>query len=122
MTTIKNGTTSDGKNTVLAFLNALNCENFDAARDWVNDDLKFEGVLGTREGADVYIEDMKRMKLKYDLKKVFSDGDDVCILYDITISGLIIFSCGWYHVNNSRIKSFRVVFDPRPLPELQAKK
>ena len=79
--------------------------------------MKFEGVLGTRDGAEVYITDMRRMKFKYDIKKAFVDEDDVCILYDISMSGPVIFSCGWYHVVGAKINYIRVVFDPRPLLE-----
>jgi hypothetical protein len=55
------------------------------------------------------------MKLKYDIKRVFSDGDDVCIFYDIEMGNTTIFSCGWYHVIDGKINSIRVIFDPRPL-------
>ena len=105
------------KNTVLEFLKALNEENFDKARTLVTDDLKFTGVMGTRDGADTYFNDMRKMKLKYEILKVFADEKDVCVFYDINLDGQMIFSCGWYHLSGSKIKNFRVVFDPRPLLE-----
>lgn len=113
-------TTTNAKETVLAFINALNAEDFTAAREYAQEDLTFVGVLGTRNGADAYFADMSRMKLKYDVKKVFVDGDDVCLLYDIAMGDKIIFSCGWYQLINNKINSFRVVFDPRPLLEQPA--
>jgi limonene-1,2-epoxide hydrolase len=103
------------KETVLSFIKSLNKDDFKAARVYVHDDLKFEGVLGSRNGADEYITDMEKMRLKYDIKKVFADEDEVCLLYDIQMSGQTIFSCGWYQVEDGKIASFRVVFDPRPL-------
>ena len=57
-------TTANAKNTVMSFIKHLNEENFDAARKCTDDNLKFEGVMGTREGADAYFEDMKKMKFK----------------------------------------------------------
>jgi limonene-1,2-epoxide hydrolase len=108
-------TTTSAMNTVMSFIRHLNGEDFDAARKCVDDDLKFEGVIGSRNGADVYFEDMKKMKLKYHVLKTFADGEDVCLMYDISMSGITIFSCGWYKVEHNRITSFRVVFDPRPL-------
>ena len=77
----------------------------------------FDGVLGHRDGADTYIKDVKKMKFKYKTKKTFEDGNDVCLLYDIDMSGTKIFTCGWYQIKDSKIKLLKVVFDPRPLLE-----
>jgi len=81
----------------------------------LSDDMIFDGVLGHREGADIYIEDMRKMRFKYKILKAFSDGDDVCVLYDIDMSGETIYTAGWYKVRDNKIKSLRVVFDPRPI-------
>jgi limonene-1,2-epoxide hydrolase len=115
-------TTANAMNTVMSFIKHLNEENFDAARKCVDDDLKFEGVMGSRDGADAYFEDMKKMKFKYHVLKTFVDGDDVCLFYDISMSGITIFSCGWYKVEYNKICSFKVLFDPRPLLHQAAKK
>jgi hypothetical protein len=105
---------------VLAFLEALNREEFQRARDLVSDDFSFVGVLGSRDGADAYFSDMERMRIKYAVRKVFVDGEDVCIFYDLTVSGKTIFGCGWYQVVDGKLHSLRVVFDPRPLIETKA--
>jgi hypothetical protein len=93
----------------------MNEEDFTAARKFTDDGLTFEGVMGSREGAEVYFTDMERMKIKYHILKTFADGEDVCLLYDINISGITIFTCGWYRVEHNKIISIKVVFDPRPL-------
>ncbi len=62
-----------------------------------------------------YFIDMERMRLKYDVKKVFVDENDVCLFYDLTISGTTIFGCAWYQVQGGRIHSLKVIFDPRPV-------
>jgi limonene-1,2-epoxide hydrolase len=105
------------KHIVTSFITALNHEDFIVAKSYVSDDMKFTGVMGSRDGAESYFSDMERMRLKYDIKKVFEDGNDICIFYDITMSGIKIFSCGWYHIKEDKISSFRVIFDPRPLLE-----
>lgn len=64
--------------------------------------MTFDGVLGHRDGAEIYISDMKKMKFKYNIKKTFEDENDVCIFYDIDMSGKKIFTCGWYIVNNKK--------------------
>src|ERR1700742_2473543 len=96
--------------TVLSFIEALNKQDYKAARQYIADDMKFEGVMGTRDGADVYIADMEHMKFKYDIKKVFTDVDDICLFYNIDMGGKVIFSSGWYHVIAGKIAWFKVIF------------
>jgi limonene-1,2-epoxide hydrolase len=110
------------RQTVLSFLKAMNAEDYVTARKFTETTLSFVGVLGTREGADAYFKDMEKMKLKYDVQQVFVEGDDVCVIYDITMAGTKAFSCGLYHVNTGKITSIRVIFDPRPILELNKKK
>lgn len=109
------------KEIVLSCINALNKEDFDKARMYMNDDMIFEGVLGSRNGADAYFKDMKQMKLKYDIIKAFSNGDDVCLIYNVHMGQSVVFGCGLYHVKDNRIDSLKVVFDPRPVLEAQQK-
>ena len=113
--------TKTGK-TVQSFLKALNDEDFKGARECLNDNLKFIGVMGTRDGGDVYIADMEKMKFKYDIKKIFEDGNDVSVFYDINMGGTTIFSSGWYQLSGGKISLIKVIFDPRPLLEKSDKK
>ena len=122
MTETANHAKSTAKAIVLSYLDSLNKEDFDAAKLLLTDDINFKGVLGTREGAEAYMQDMRKMKMKYAIQKVFADGDDVCLFYDITQGGVTFFSAGWYKVAGDRIKSFRVIFDPRPVLEAAGKK
>jgi ketosteroid isomerase-like protein len=114
--------TKEAQETVLAFVKALNNEDFKTARPYLNDDFTFDGVMGTRNGADNYFKDMEQMKLKYEAKKAFADGNDVCLLCDLTMSGKTIFCCSWYHLKYGKISSLKAVFDPRPLFEKSEKK
>ncbi len=110
------------KEIVLACVQAINAEDFDTARTYAADNMQFKGVLGARDGANAYFDDMRKMNLKYNVLKAFEDGDDVCLLYDLTISGLNIFGCGWYHVAEGKIDSLKVLFDPRPVLAQKDKK
>ena len=107
----------NAKDTVLAYLDALNHENFTTARKLISDDFVFRGVMGNRDGGDDYMKDMEKMKMKYRVSKVFTDGNDISVAYDIDMSGKRIFSMGWYHVADGKIDHFKVLFDPRPLLE-----
>jgi len=120
--TLEKPGTDQSEKTVMAFINALNDEDFKAAREQLADRMKFDGVMGSRESAEAYIGDMKHMKFKYKVKKVFADGDDVCLFYDIDMGDATIFTCGWYQVEDGKIASLKVVFDPRPLLEKKDKK
>jgi len=108
--------TTESRETILKFLKALNDEDFKTARAFAADEMKFEGVMGSRDGAEAYFADMEKMRFKYDIKRLFADGDDVAVFYDINMGkGEPIFTAGWYHVTAGKINTIRVVFDPRPL-------
>jgi limonene-1,2-epoxide hydrolase len=105
---------------VLSCVAALNREDYRAARQYLSDDVSFWGVFGSQKGADAYLLDMRTMRLHYEVRKAFCEGEDVCLLYDVTISGATVFVCGWYRVKLGKIRSLRVVFDPRPLLRAKA--
>jgi SnoaL-like protein len=117
-----NESARNAKETVRSLLEALNKEDFKRARTYVNDNFSFMGPLATRDSAEAYFNDMEKMRLKYDIMKVFEEDNDVCALYDFSAGPLKLFGCGWYHLDNDKISSIRVVYDPRPLAELLAKK
>jgi hypothetical protein len=108
------------KDIVLAFIKAVNDDDLTTARSFVWDHMIFTGVLSTRNGADNYFEDLGKMQFKYDIKKVFAEGEDVCVLYDFTISGLCLFACGWYQVHGGKISAIQIIYDPRPVLDLSA--
>jgi hypothetical protein len=110
-------TLTSARETVLHFIDALNQEDFSQAKALSHADLSFVGVLGSRDGADAYFNDMQKMKLKYNVQKVFVEGDDVCVLYSIGMSGKEIPTAGFYHVDNGKVKTIQVIFDPRPVLE-----
>ncbi len=109
-------TEKKSKEIVLSFLEALNKEDFKKAKECLNKDFTFRGPMGERNGAAEYVEDMKKMKFKYEIDKAFADDEDVCIIYEIDMSGKAkIPTSGLYHLNNGKISSLNVFFDPRPL-------
>ena len=110
------------KEIVIEFITLINDEHFKEARKYADDGMTFRGVLGSRDGADEYFADMEKMKLKYAVIKTIADGDDVCVFYNLDMSGANIFGCGWYEVREGKIVSLKVIFDPRPVLEKQGKK
>ena len=102
---------------------ALGAGDFAAARKLMRDDMTFQGPLDTFHTADEYLEAVKRLASiiqRIDLKKVFVDGEDVCVLYDMvtnTPAGTA-FIAEWYQVAGGQITALRAVFDARPFAAL----
>jgi hypothetical protein len=110
--------TNEPKEVVLRLGKALNDESFQIARRYVSDDMKYVGPFGSRDGAEAYLQEIERLRLKFDIQKIFADDENVCVLYDITVSGITLCACGWFQVNAGKVSSLRVTFDPRPLVAL----
>ncbi len=104
---------------VKSYQAALGSGDFATAREFMQDDMSFQGPFDTFNTADQYLEAIRRLHTiiqRVDLKKVFVDGDDVCVLYDMvtnTPAGTA-FIAEWYHVKGGKIASLRAVFDARP--------
>ncbi|HEV2323777.1 MAG TPA: nuclear transport factor 2 family protein [Terracidiphilus sp.] len=107
--------TDNARETVLACVKAIQSEDFKRTRELVDNDFSFVGVLGSVRGGDNYVEQMKKLHFKYNVKKVFADGSDVCLLSDVVMGETSVFTCSWYTVDGGKIRSLRVVFDPRPV-------
>lgn len=103
------------KTVVTHFLNALNDENFEKAGSYLEKDFKFHGVMGSRNTAETYIADMRKMKFKYKIEKIFEEGNDVCVIYKIDMGKATIETCGIYEIHQDKLKSLKVIFDPRPV-------
>jgi len=109
--------TGTAKEVVLAFVDALNKEDFTEAGTFLTSNMTFNGVLGTRDGAEAYMSDMEKMKFKYDIKKTIAEQNDVCLFCDIGMGAVTIDSCLWYHIKEGKISSLKAIFDPRPVLE-----
>jgi len=102
---------------------ALGKGDFATARKLMQDNMTFQGPLDTFTTADEYLESLKKLASivqRIDLKKVFVDGDDVCVLYDMVTStpAGTAFIAEWYQVKGGKIAALRVVFDARPFAAL----
>jgi len=89
-------------------------------RSLLDDSVTFVGPLGATEGADAYIEGVKRLAQiveEIDQHEVFGEGEDVCVIYDLVTASpqATIPTAGWYKVRGGRIVSVQAFFDARPL-------
>ena len=117
---------SSANEIVEKYKEAVGKGDFAAARQLLRDDLAFQGPLDSFHKADDYIASIKKLAgiiQRIDVKKVFVDGQDVCVLYDMvtnTPAGTA-FIVEWYQIRGDKIGSLRVVFDARPFAAMFAK-
>jgi hypothetical protein len=108
---------------VQSYQTALGSGDFDTARTFMRDDMSFSGPFDTFATADDYLGALRQLATiieRVDLKKVFVDGNDVCVLYDMvtnTPAGTA-FIAEWYQVRDGKIAALRAVFDARPFVPL----
>ena len=99
---------------VLAYLKAMDDRNYSAVKNYLSDHVAVKGPSGEAfRSRDEFMEMMQKQQGKYDLKKVFVDGKDVCVLYDFVIPAARVFFASWYIVSEGKISSIQTVFDPR---------
>lgn len=104
---------------VQRYTQALGKGDFAAARRYLHDNLSFHGPIDTFDKPEPLLESLQKLHpivQRIDMKKLFVDGNDVCMLYDLvtnTPAGTS-FVAEWYHVAGDKIASIRVVFDARP--------
>jgi len=118
-----NMTSANASDIVESYRGALAQGDYDTARRLMQDNMTFQGPLDTFNTADQYLEAARRLASiiqRIDLKKVFVDGDDVCVLYEMvtnTPAGTA-FIAEWYQVKGGKIAALRAVFDARPFAAL----
>src|SRR5262245_65830318 len=98
---------------------ALGKGDFAAARILMHDNLLFQGPSDTFHSPEPYFESLKKLHpiiQRIDMKKIFADGNDVCVLYDMVTNmpAGTAFVCEWYQVKGEKIANVRIVFDARP--------
>ena len=106
--------TEGAKTIVLSYIKAMDDRNHAAARNYLGDSVRVKGPAGeTFRSPDEFLKMMERQYGNYDIKKIFVDGNDVCLLYDFVTPKVTTFFCSWYQVTNGRISSIQTVFDTR---------
>jgi limonene-1,2-epoxide hydrolase len=107
------------KEIVMEYLQALvERRDFQSARSYISDNISYVSPLNSFDRAEPYLKYNEHLNLpKFDIKKVFVDGQDVCLLYELNVGTppVTLLVCGWFHVNDDgKISSLRLAFDPRP--------
>jgi SnoaL-like protein len=101
------------------FIQSIAAGKFEAARQLLASDFSFVGPFDTFDSAEPYLAALQRlhpMVSGVKIRKLFVDGDDVCVLYDLSTNSPAgtAFVCEWMQLRGGKIASVRAVFDARP--------
>jgi hypothetical protein len=102
-----------------AYMRCLRTKDLAEQRRLLNDDLSFEGPFDRFTKADDYHQALSHlvpMVDNIDVKKVFVDGDDVLVIFDMVTSTPIGTApvVEWHTIEGDKISSIRAYFDARP--------
>ena len=103
----------DPREVVMSYISALDKQDYGAALALLRNDVQIRGPAGESFGKPLdFIEMLRKYRGKYDIKKAFSDGSDVCLWYDLKTSGPTVFMSSWYGIRDGKIASIQTIFDP----------
>ena len=98
----------------MSYITALDRRNYEEAMSYLDGNVRIKGPAGETFGKPLdFVEMLRKYRGRYDVKKVFVDGDDVCVLYDLSTTGPTVYMSSWYQVKERKIVSIQTVFDPR---------
>jgi len=103
----------------IAYLEAVGKKEFGKVQELLAPDLKFTGPSMTRSTAQDFIGALKRLgaiHVRNDVKRVFADGDEVCVIYDFvtdTPAGALP-TIEWLQFDEGRIRSINLYYDRVP--------
>jgi hypothetical protein len=110
-------TTSYAADVAGMYFDAWKAGDFARLRSILADEVTFDGPLGHASNAEECIAGLKRMsQIMTDIviRKTFVDGPDVLTWFDLhTAQTDPLPTVNWRHVENGKITSIRVTFDPR---------
>jgi hypothetical protein len=116
---------TDRKTLTLEYLNAVGTHQPRKLEALLAPDLQFRGPVRTLGSAEEYIGALKRLgaiHVRNDVKRVFVDGDEVCVIYDFvtdTSAGAVP-TIEWLRFDGDRIRSIDLYYDQLPWQTVMA--
>jgi YHS domain-containing protein len=110
---------TDVRNTVTSYLDAVYGGQTTRARRYLADQFSFIGPAAQFSDPDRYLratEHAARAVRNVEKHKIFVDGQDACIFYDLHIDDAVnvVPVAEWYHLEGDRITSIRAILDTAP--------
>jgi hypothetical protein len=121
----ENNMTTDPKKLALAYLDAVGKQQYDKVEGFLAPDLRFRGPAMSRTSAADFLGALKRLSaihVRNDVKRVFVDGDHVCVIYDFvtdTEAGALP-AVEWLQLDGGRISSIDLYYDRLPWQTVMA--
>ena len=104
----------DAREVVMSYIAAMDNRDYASARNCLQESVFIKGPAGEAfRSPDDFLQMMEKQRGRYEIKKIFVDGDDVCLLYDFVTEKVTAFFCSWYQVKDAKIASIQTIFDPR---------
>lgn len=112
-------TTTDRRTLALEYLRAVAACDYAALQERLAPDLQFRGPLMTRASAAEFLAALKRLgaiHVRNDVKRVFVDGDEVCVIYDFvtSTSAGALPTIEWLRFEGDRIGAIDLYYDRLP--------
>lgn len=105
---------ANAREVVMSYIQAMDKRDYAAVRRYLQDGVFIKGPGGEAfRSADEFLTMMEQQRGRYDIRKVFADGDDVCLLYNFVTEKATVFFCSWYQVRVGKIAAIETIFDPR---------
>jgi ketosteroid isomerase-like protein len=109
----------DLKALTLEYLEAVGGRDYEKLEKLFVPDLTFREPANTRSSAADFIGALKRLSaihVRNDVKRVFVDGDEVCVIYDFVTdtSAGALSTIEWLHFEGGRIRSIQLYYDRLP--------
>jgi hypothetical protein len=104
------------KEVALAYIEGCGTKAWSRVAPLLDAGVKFVGPANSVTGAEAYLAVLKRLGaiwVRSDVKKVFADGADVCVIYDFvtdTPAGAVPI-VEWLRVEGGRITAVNLYFD-----------
>jgi YHS domain-containing protein len=110
---------TDARDIVERYFGAFHRGESQTARRYLADSLLFSAPAATITGADAYLsacEHAIRVIRGVESRKVFVDGPDVCIFYDVLVDHPVgvIPTASWFHLDGDKISAIRTILDTAP--------
>jgi hypothetical protein len=106
---------NDSKELVLSYIKALDAQDYNQAVSYLSEKVRIMGPDGESfQNPSEFVGMLRKYRGKYDVKKVFSDGNDICLIYEFSAGNAKTMMCSWYKVGDRKIVWIQTIFDPKP--------
>jgi len=102
----------------LAYLDAVAKKELDRCASLVDPEIRFSGPASTITGVRDLLAAFRNIgaiHVRNDIKRVFSDGNEVCVIYDfVTDTVGAVPTVEWLQIANGRIQAIHLYYDQVP--------